>query len=153
MLCARSLRKLTTATRAASCYTYQLGVKVGGRGTTSILGSKTSGDAAYGSRDIGLRGRSVSDVVATLAGLAELVGGSKDSWSRCRLWCLCIFDATEMTDSAVSPSRRRLNNAKASPSVTDTRLCNNACCSLHCCCSTSFLRFCAIMGVASASAT
>jgi hypothetical protein len=142
-----------TAIHAAACYTYQRGLKVGGRGTTSTFGSKTIGEAVYGSKDIGLRGRRVSDAVATVAGLGKLAGGSNDSWSRGCLWCLCIFEAIDTMDSAVSPSRRRLNNAKASPSVTDTRLCNNACCSLHCCCSASFLRFCAMMGVASASAT
>jgi hypothetical protein len=54
-------------------------VKVGGRGTTSILGSKTIGEAAYGSRDIGLRGRRDSDAVATVEGLEKLVDGSNDS--------------------------------------------------------------------------
>jgi hypothetical protein len=69
----------TKGTYAASSYTYQRGVKVGGRGTTSILGSKTIGEAAYGSRDIGLRGRRDSDAVATVEGLEKLVDGSNDS--------------------------------------------------------------------------
>jgi len=135
--------------------TYHRGSRLGGAGTTSIFGSKTRREAVGGSKLTGLSVRRLSGNVAVATGL-WLTGddeGAKESLSPRHLWCRCIFSENLITASAGSPSRSRVNNMKAFVSVTETRHCNNSCCSSHCSCSASFLRLIATMGVASASAT
>ena len=136
--------------------TYHRGSRLGGAGTTSILGSKTIREATGGSKETGVRVWAVSNCVATTVGLllaGEGEGNKVSLLSPRHLWCRCMLSANLITDAAESPSRSRVNKTRASASVTESRLCNRSWCSSHCICSASFLRFIATMGVASTSAT